>query len=497
LTGEEDSATRAGGISESGLGLDLLLLLAALATAAIGQGGYYRRVSLLVAILLLVAFALLLARAHVRDLRPCLWVVAGLGVAAGCAVMAGAVDRDLSGTLAVVAVLVGFAVIAMVSAATTIATRRQFADLLVLLGCVLAVTAWVGVAFRVAPLAHPDAGLWRAATTVTYENAAAAVLSMLTLWAIARVTAGVDPVGRPAIVLLSVGLGATLSRAGVAGFAAGLVVLVLLLGAGRVWRSSARALLGGLIALAGLAPGIPSASSPRPAWALLALVLGLVIGGAPIPRWIQVRLSSGALAQTAGRSGVVIGVMVFIAAGATVVAVAGHSHQWTGRLGLSSPARSSLASVATHMWLDHPVTGVGPGRALFEWTTPGHALLFDRYAHDEYLQTADEQGALGIFGLAAIGAGIVATLAAGWRSGPRPADRRSPVQVSTALRAGAVAGLVGLAVHSGFDFLWHVPVVLMIAAVAVGIASPVPLCEIGATTHQVTTEEVACSVEDG
>ncbi len=43
-----------------------------------------------------------------------------------------------------------------------------------------------------------------------------------------------------------------------------------------------------------------------------------------------------------------------------------------------------------------------------------------------------------------------------------------------ALRAGAIAGLVCFALHSGFDFLWHVPVVPLVAAVAVGLAAPLP-----------------------
>jgi len=42
---------------------------------------------------------------------------------------------------------------------------------------------------------------------------------------------------------------------------------------------------------------------------------------------------------------------------------------------------------------------------------------------------------------------------------------------ATVLRAGAIAGLVCLALHSGFDFLWHVPAVPMLAAVAIGLTS--------------------------
>ncbi|MFD1048241.1 hypothetical protein ACFQ1S_23235 [Kibdelosporangium lantanae] len=45
---------------------------------------------------------------------------------------------------------------------------------------------------------------------------------------------------------------------------------------------------------------------------------------------------------------------------------------------------------------------------------------------------------------------------------------------SPALWAGAVAGLVVLLVHSGLDFLWHIPVSLLTAGLLVGLASSLP-----------------------
>jgi O-antigen ligase len=154
-----------------------------------------------------------------------------------------------------------------------------------------------------------------------------------------------------------------------------------------------------------------------------------------------------------------------------VVGFSGGVHAWSDRLSMSSPDRTSVESVALHTWLDHPLRGVGPGRALFIWTTADNRLVFARYAHNEYLQTAAEQGVLGLIGLGALCAGVGAIALRGWRSGSRPRRDEGPVADSTLLRAGAIAGLTCLALHSAFDFLWHVPLVPMIAAVAVGLST--------------------------
>jgi hypothetical protein len=52
--------------------------------------------------------------------------------------------------------------------------------------------------------------------------------------------------------------------------------------------------------------------------------------------------------------------------------------------------------------------------------------------------------------------------------------------------AGAAAGVVCIALHSGFDFLWHIPAVLIVAALLVGLAGPVAP---GALPHEPNNQE--------
>jgi O-antigen ligase len=286
--------------------------------------------------------------------------------------------------------------------------------------------------------------------------------------------------------MLATGLIATLSRAGLASFALGLVVLALLLGVRLVWRA-APTLVGAAIAAAALVPGIDASSPAKPLWAGLGLIGGLLVGTVRFSRVFRAKGPDGRQRRRLrlGLLGVVLGGAM---AGAALLA-AGHSSPWANRLSVASPDRGSLASVALHMWRTHLLSGVGPDHEVFIWMTPTHQELFDRYAHDEYLQLAVEEGAVGLLGLVALAAGVAAAVRRGRRF-----DTRRDADLN-ALRAGALAGLVCFALQSGFDFLWHVPVVPMIAAVAVGLAVALPPPdEISQPKQQ---QEVPCSDKDG
>ncbi|MDQ1468223.1 MAG: hypothetical protein QOH10_2638 [Actinomycetota bacterium] len=456
-------------VTDDGIGVEVLLVLAAVAAATVGRGGYYRRVSEVCAVLLALAAAVLLGRYRLTTLRLGGWALAGLGVMVACTLAAGVLDGHLAAALAPVALLTALAVIVAVVAASGVAARRQLTDATLALGVFLATTAWVGVAFRLRPLGHPDGGLWRAATTLTYANAAAAILGALALWALARATTRNGWPSRATAVLLLAGLGATLSRAGLVSFVAGLVVLSALLGFGVVWRAVGMTVIGGLVAAVALAPGMPVTSEAKPLLAVFGLAAGLVTGVVRRPGVLDRRRSSDSGVRRLRIGGLAL--LAGLAIGVALVGFSGHARVWSGRFSLSSPDRASLKSVALHMWLSHPLSGVGPGRAAFIWSTAGHELVFDRYAHNEYLQVAVEQGVVGLVGLAALAAAVGATAFAGWHSGSRSQRDSGPGADLESLRAGAIAGLVCLALHSAFDFLWHVPAVPMIAAIAVGLTA--------------------------
>ena len=368
-------------------------------------------------------------------------------LAAWSLVAAGAAG-DVGGAAPVLGILFGVAAAAVV-ASTAGDSREVLVDGLVVIGAVVGLIGWIGVVWRVHPIAAVEVGVWRAASTLTYENATAALLSPLAAVALAR--AAVRPeraTDRLLAVALLVGVGATQSRAGLAGLAAALVVLVLCLPLRRLVPVALPALAGAGIAVAGVVAVSP-VGAHRGAWvAVLALVAGAAVSTVRL-RWNR---------RTAA----------WVAAGAAVVAVVGAgavvgrsaSAVRTSRFSLDSPDRAnewrSTATVARH----HLLTGVGPSHLVVRWVDAQGQLTEAHFTHNEYLQLAAEQGVVAPV-LVVAGLGLVA-----WALGRRVAGsgRRDW------LAAGALGGVAAFATHSAFDFIWHVPVVPVVVAALVGAA---------------------------
>jgi O-antigen ligase len=243
---------------------------------------------------------------------------------------------------------------------------------------------------------------------------------------------------------------------------------------------------------------MPAAHPDRPVPAFVGLAVGLVLAAAPWPQ----RWSRTVVRAALSRRWLLPGPAVLVAAAVAVGLLASHSSVlsgnsvlsgksvlsgnsvWSGRVGLSSPDRTGVAAAALQVWRDHLVTGVGPGRGLFIWTEPDHLRVFDRYAHDEYLQLAAEEGFVGLAGLVLAVGGTVVVVRRGLR---HVASGRSRPSAARACCAGAAAGLLAFGAHSALDFLWHVPGVVLVAAVALGLASPRPTSGPGAGEQPVTT----------
>lgn len=430
-----------------------LLLLGALAAAAFGRGAYFSTIQWVVAVLVAAAFFAALGAwsfsgAELRD-----GVLASGVLLAAWALLRAAVAGSTTASLGWMLFSAGTAAVVFVSRRLGTSSRETLLGGVFSVGIAVATAGWLGVVLHQRPWGLPSQGLWRAASTLTYPNATAALLVPLALVALSRLAATPESASRSllAAVLLA-GAGATLSRAGAAAFVAGLVVLCYLQGVRVVLRVIPAPVAGAVIVLLGLVPSVQATGSARLLTASMALMAGLAI--AVLLRRVPVR-TVGLLA-----AGAVLGsllIMFFLAPGTNDAVRALNAH----RLNLTSPDRSGETTAVLHVIDQHPLAGAAPGHAILRWTGTDGGLRIDRYAHDEYLQVLADLGAIGLALLVMFLAAIGRLLRRG-RTDPR---RR-------ALWAGAVAGAVAFAIHSGVDFLWHVPAVPLTVAVLVGLAVP-------------------------
>jgi hypothetical protein len=438
--------------------LHALLLVVALVVAIAAQGAYYGAGQRTVAVVLLLGLLTALrARPWASDdaLLPPVWASATF---AGWAAVSAAVAGDITAALPVIALLGGVTVVLLAVRRLTLGQREALAAAVVTVGVLAAAIGWVGVAWRITPWALADQGLWRAATTLTYANAAAGLLVPMALLAVARLAARPGVPAIAAACLLLIGAGATLSRGGALALVVGAAVLATLLSPGRTLRVAGPPTLGAVVALAGLVPSMAASSPPRPVLAAAALVVGVgvAVGAAHLPSRLLVLflaaavLAAGAVLAVGGR-------------GSNAATVA------STRLTIASPDRAAAARAALQLAADRPLTGTGPGRAVLTWVQDSRRVT-SRYAHNEYLQVLAELGFVGLALLIVLLASLARTI---WWGRPH-----TP---STAIWAGAVAGLAALAVHSALDFLWHLPAIPLAGAVLAGLVLPIAIDPEGGT----------------
>jgi hypothetical protein len=441
------------------LPLHALLLVVALVVAIAAQGAYYGAGQRIVAVVLLLALlAALRAKPWSRDDALLPPVSAGAALAAWAAVSA-TVAGDITAALPIIALLAGVVVVLLAVRRMTWGQRDALAAAVVTVGVLTAATGWVGVAWRITPWALEDQGLWRAATTLTYANAAAGLLVPLALLAVARLAARPGVPAMVAACLLLIGAGATLSRGGALALVVGAAVLAWLLGPGRTLRAAGPPTLGAVVALAGLAPSMPASSLARPALAAAALVVGMSVAvGTFYLRSRQLAL---------GLAGAVLAACAVLAVGGRMADTA--VRLTDTRLTIASPDRAAAARAALQLAADRPLTGTGPGRAVLTWVQH-NGRVTSRYVHNEYLQVLAELGFVGLALLVVLLASLAWTI---WRG-----RLHAP---STAIWAGAAAGLAALAVHSGLDFLWHLPAIPLAGAVLAGLVLPTTLDQEGGT----------------
>jgi hypothetical protein len=418
-------------------------LILAIAYAAAAHGAFYGRELVVVVVLLAVALvAALLVRGPSRaDVNAATVAAAVLGA---WYLVAGAVAGNVGGAMPALELLFALVAVVLVVQRADARERDVLVWALFAVGAFVALTGWSAVAWRQSPRALNGQGLWRAATTITYPNVAGALLGALALVALARL---VRDERRPltsltAFVLLT-GTLATASRGAVIGLAAGLIVLAVLRRAELLAGLSP--LVGAIVAVSALLPSMPAAHHTHPVVAGAGLAAGAVIAVLPLRATV---------------------VLVALAAMVIVVIPAPRNSvtAWwrpikDGRFTATSNDRTHELHAGLRLVREHPVAGVGPGNVKLEWQILYLVRLqfHARYVHDEYVQTMVEAGVVGlavaILGFVAIGRAIGKARGA---TDPK-------------MWAGSVSALVALAVQSATDFLWHVAIVPLVAAVLVSL----------------------------
>jgi O-antigen ligase len=454
------------------------LVLCALAVAVLGQGAFHPPVQVLVGLLLAAAAARAAGDAERRcRLRDRLTragrtlpvvLLGGLGFAAW-SVLSGVVAGSPAAAVRPLALLAGVAVVAGILLTADEAGRAAVSRGLLGLSAVVALTGLLGVALRLDRFGHVDGGIWRAAGPLTYANATSAVLAPAALALVAiRIGRGsaaesetdrrTDALLAALQALLFAGLAATGSRGGLVALAIGGLVLAALLGVRRV--VSCVALPAGCATFVAvvLAASAAADQPAHPALGVLALLAGP--GGAALASWL--RLRAGAVPALVGLVALLLGCAALVGG----ASASGLQSVVADRATLASPDRALETRAALETIRQHPVIGVGPGQLHLGLPGADGTSRSVDYAHDEYLQAAAETGIPGLL-LLITGVGPV-LLAFARRATSGPA-RRDPIH------CGALAAAAGFLAHSGFDFLWHIPaLVLVLAALLALVSGPRP-----------------------
>ena len=428
------------------------VMLVATTAGLLGQGAHYpsvqRPVGLLIALATLLA---LVGQPLTRDDLRLPPVVPALALAAW-AVLDGTLVGGAGAGPALL--LVGMVAVLLVCRRLRGEDREILLAGVIGIGLLVALTAWLGVAGRVGAWAFQAQGLWRASSTLTYPNATAAVLAPISLVVFGRLVAtpGSVPLTVAATGLLA-GLAATASRAGALALLLGLVVLAGLQGLRATVRTAAGPVAGAVVALGCLLPSMPAADPPQPALALVGLGAGLALAA------VTARLGRTMLALVGGV--LVAGVAGLLATGGG----AGSAAQTVAaaRVSLASPDRTGALQAALGLVAQHPLTGTGPGQAELRWKGTDHGTHLYAYVHNEYLQLAAELGLVGLVLLAILLAAMARLL---WRARPTGPAR--------ATWAGVVTATTAFAIHSGFDFVWHLPAIVLTVTLLVGSVLPAP-----------------------
>lgn len=434
--------------------VSLCLLLAGAAVALLSQGAYYVHAQWAVGAAIAGAAVVSATAPSRRGVRTT--PVLACLLLAGWSLLRGAGGSAPWNGIRPALLLLGLAAVFTVVRRLTDEDRALLTRGLPALGGVVALAGWAGVVWHVPPYALSNDGVWRAASTLTYANATAAVLGCLAL-ALAGTMSGQarQPLESGLLALLLVGAGATLSRAGLVTLVAGSLLLLVLRRPRPLLSACAVPVLGAAVALVGLLPSMPLSSPAGRPVAVVALVCGIAIAA-----WLPARTPASPVRALL----LAAAVATVLTAGVGPGALAGSVDEVAGwRAHVSSPARLEAARAGLDLVAERPWTGVGPGDGWTSWRGSDGSRATMRYVHDEYLQVAVDLGLPGLL--------LVLVMLLGTARALQTALLVPPGLATTGRTAGACAALLAAVVHASFDFVWHVPAVPLLVAVVVGLGS--------------------------
>jgi hypothetical protein len=320
-------------------------------------------------------------------------------------------------------------------------------QLVVAVGAVSAAAGLLATTDRWYPLAMPAQNLWRLSTTLTYSNAAGALLAVALL-----VGLGLEQrahTTRLMVCLCAAGLVATQSRGAVLGAIVGVVFVPM----AQLRRSAVTVAFG---VLAGLAV-VATSSGPRAQpLATVAVVAAVVIAVARPRRSSAVASSPSTSTRRSSIDGRKRAVFLALLAVATVGVAVGAGLALRvpieRRVALgSSEDRGHEWSAAFDQWRSSPVVGVGPDQTLYFQAADGN---FAHFSHNEYLQVLADGGLIGAALLVLTGVCVVRAV------------RRHDVPTSC-----AAAALVAFAAVGALDFDWHLASLGLVGGWVAGLAT--------------------------
>jgi O-antigen ligase len=418
--------------------------------ATFREGAFYSAdATLVLSVSLVVVIALLFTKPNRRSVT----VVAALSALALWWLIRAVAQGRTGSFLPLGASMIAFAAAFLVTRRLGDKYRVLATQLVVAVGAVSSAAGLLATTARWYPLAMPAQNLWRLSTTLTYSNAAGALLAVALL-----VGLGLDPrahLNKLMVCLCVAGLVATQSRGAVLGAIVGIALVPF----AQLRRSALTLVLGILGGLAVVATSSGGESQPL---ATVAVVVAVVLAVA-LPRRVPSSPGTGSETVTmpapsartwagARKRAVVLVVLAVATIGIAVGAGLVLRVPIERRVALgSSEDRGHEWTAALDQWRSSPVVGVGPDQLLYFHAADGN---YAHFSHNEYLQVLADGGLVGAALLVLAGVCVVRAV------------RREDVATSC-----AAAALLAFAVVGALDFDWHLAALGLVGGWVAGLAA--------------------------